>query len=187
MCMLMHGVEADYTACSFRVKNTRGGERVYSWITALITQQDAYEGPCSKKDSHSLLKLQLDSELWSPATYKEFLSHKPTQAGEMGEGGKERGWLNEWACEQTSECLPAKTSNNLKILPLQLTLTSELPVKEERQQGSCPLWFCRGLSCFVHTYNWISKNQTKTEPAKIPTSTKIFGQRHQHSARMSPI
>lgn len=60
------------------------------------------------KSTRSSLKLQLDCGLCSSATYKESLSHKPTQAEETWGGGRGReSDFGERACEQTSECLPA--------------------------------------------------------------------------------
>jgi len=50
---------------------------------------------------HSSLKLQLDCGPWSSATYKESLSHKPTQAEESrGEGGEEQA--TQWLSKQVS-------------------------------------------------------------------------------------
>lgn len=56
------------------------------------------------KNIHSYPKLQLDCGPRSAATYKESLSHKPTQAEETwGEGGEER--VTERVSKQESKML----------------------------------------------------------------------------------
>lgn len=56
-----------------------------------MTQQGIRDGLWSKKKKNirGELKLQLDCELFSTATYKESLCRKPTQAGET-QGGEEK-------------------------------------------------------------------------------------------------
>ena len=117
----------------------------------------------------STLKLQLDCGLCSSDTYKESLSHKPTQAEETWagrEGGREEKVtsVSEHVRKQASVYQQkhswAEDEHKLNDLKFSLvvevsTLTPELPgIGEEKWQESFPTWLIKGAHHLVIAHSW---------------------------------